>query len=53
MYVRNDTFFSAISIVLREEPDTFFLCPGMDGEAFAEEAVRNLNVGTGYGCFRR
>jgi glycosyltransferase involved in cell wall biosynthesis len=31
-YVRNDTFFTAIPLVLQERPEAFFVCPGMAGE---------------------
>jgi glycosyltransferase involved in cell wall biosynthesis len=35
-YVRNDTFFAAIPLVLQQRPDTRFICPSMAGEAQAE-----------------
>ncbi len=44
-YVRSDTFFSAITLVLRELPTTLFLCPRMQGEPFAEKTVRDLRLG--------
>jgi glycosyltransferase involved in cell wall biosynthesis len=44
MYVRNDTFFQAIPLVLREQPKAFFICPGMLGEPFAEKMVRDLDL---------
>jgi glycosyltransferase involved in cell wall biosynthesis len=44
-YVRNDTFFRSIPLILREHPNAVFLCPGMQGEPFAEKAVHELSVG--------
>ncbi len=38
-YVRNDTFFNAIPLVLKERPDARFACASMAGEG---EAVRRL-----------
>jgi hypothetical protein len=35
-YVRNDTFFKAIPLVLKERPDAKFICPNMAGESQAE-----------------
>jgi glycosyltransferase involved in cell wall biosynthesis len=43
-YVRNDSFFRAIPLVLREEPKALFICPGMQGESYAERMVRNLGI---------
>ncbi len=43
-YMRNDTFFQAIPLVLREEPMTFFICLGMQGEPVAEKLVRELGI---------
>lgn len=31
-YIRNDTFFAAIPIILSKHPKTKFICPGMAGE---------------------
>ncbi len=43
-YMRNDTFFKAIPLVLRKRPEVRFLCPSMEGEAEAEKWVRDLNL---------
>jgi glycosyltransferase involved in cell wall biosynthesis len=42
MYVRNDSFFRAIPIVLRQEPRTFFICPAMQDEPYAQKMIRKL-----------
>lgn len=44
-YVRNDTFFQAIPLVLQRQPGTRFVCPAMAGEALAEQWVEKLGVG--------
>ncbi|MEW5830155.1 MAG: glycosyltransferase family 4 protein [Chloroflexota bacterium] len=36
-YVRNDTFFKAIPLVLERKPEARFACPAMEGEAEAEK----------------
>jgi glycosyltransferase involved in cell wall biosynthesis len=43
-YIRNDTFFKAIPLVLKERPDAKFICPTMKGEAQAEDWVKKLGV---------
>ncbi len=43
-YVRNDTFFQAIPLVLEEVPQAVFICPSMHGEADAEKWVRKLGI---------
>lgn len=43
-YVRNDSFLQAIPLVLREAPETFFICPGMQGDASVEKIVRDLSI---------
>ncbi len=43
-YIRNDTFFKAIPLVLKERPDAQFICPTMKGEAQAEDWVKKLGV---------
>ena len=43
-YIRNDTFFKAIPLVLKERPDTKFICPTMKGEAQAEDWMKKLGV---------
>jgi len=44
-YVRNDTFFKAIPLVLRECPDAHFACVGMAGNRLAEKWVQDLDAG--------
>lgn len=44
LYVRNDSFFRAIPMVLRHQPAAFFLCPGMLGDPYAERVVRELGI---------
>jgi glycosyltransferase involved in cell wall biosynthesis len=43
-YVRNDTFFQAIPLVLRKRPDARFACPAMAGEHQALEWVKKLAI---------
>jgi glycosyltransferase involved in cell wall biosynthesis len=43
-YVRNDTFFNAIPLVLAEKPETRFLCASMAGEPQAEKWIRELGI---------
>lgn len=43
-YVRNDTFFQAIPIVLARRPETRFICPAMKGEPQAEKWVTDLGI---------
>jgi len=43
-YVRNDTFFKAIPLVLAKHPTAKFFCTGMAGEPQAEKWVRELKV---------
>ncbi len=43
-YVRNDTFFKSIPLVLNERPDAKFICPTMAGESQAEAWVRELGI---------
>ena len=43
-YVRNDTFFKAIPLVLAEIPDVKFICPTMAGESQAEEWIQALGI---------
>ena len=43
-YVRNDTFFKSIPLVLKVRPDAKFICPTMAGEAQAEAWVRELGI---------
>lgn len=44
-YVRNDTFFKAIPLVLARQPQAQFLCPAMQGQPEAEEWATRLIVG--------
>lgn len=43
-YVRNDTFFRAIPLVLEKRPETHFACPNMQGEAQAERWVAENGI---------
>jgi len=43
-YVRNDSFFKAIPLVLAKYPNAKFLCTSMAGEAQALEWIRELNT---------
>lgn len=44
-YVRNETFFQAIPLILKDHPDTIFLCPAMKGEPQAAEWVEQMRIG--------
>jgi len=43
-YVRNDTFFKAIPLVLKQRPDVRFICSSMDGDPQAEAWIRKLDI---------
>ncbi len=43
-YVRNDTFFKSIPLVLRDLPAAIFLCVGMRDESEAHAWVRRLQI---------
>jgi hypothetical protein len=43
-YVRNDSFFKAIPLVLAKRPDAKFVCSSMRGEAQAMTWVRELGI---------
>jgi glycosyltransferase involved in cell wall biosynthesis len=43
-YVRNDTFFQAIPLVLRTKPEVRFLCPAMAGESQALRWLADLAI---------
>jgi len=43
-YVRNDSFFKAIPLVLEKRSDAKFLCSSMQGERQAEAWVRELGI---------
>ncbi len=42
--VRNDTFFQAIPLVLKQAPDTLFACPGMQDQKEALDWVEKLGI---------
>jgi len=44
-YVRNDSFFEAIPLVLKDQPAARFLCSSMAGDPKAEAWVRKLDIG--------
>lgn len=44
-YVRNDTFFRSIPLVLERRPNAVFLCAAMAGNATAERWARDLGIG--------
>jgi glycosyltransferase involved in cell wall biosynthesis len=44
-YIRNDTFFKAIPMVLKEKPMTQFYCPVMHGEPSIQNWVKELGIG--------
>jgi hypothetical protein len=44
-YVRNDTFFHAIPLVIDKFPDVHFICPDMSGEAQAEKWIKQHGIG--------
>lgn len=43
-YVRNDTFFQAIPLILKEKPTTRFICPAMQGEPLANQWIHRLGI---------
>ena len=43
-YVRNDTFFQAIPLVLEQYPDVRFLCPTMADEPQAQDWVSEFRI---------
>lgn len=43
-YVRNDTFFRAIPLVLEQKPDVLFVCPTMKDEPMAERWLTDLGI---------
>ncbi len=44
-YVRNDTIFKAMALVLQKRPEIRLLCPGMADETQALKCVRELGIG--------
>lgn len=45
-YVRNDTFFASIPLVLKKFPNAFFIALSMEGKAKAEEWVEKYGIGS-------
>ncbi|MBV6395339.1 MAG: D-inositol-3-phosphate glycosyltransferase [Anaerolineales bacterium] len=45
-YVRNDTFFQSIPLVLKEIPNAKFVCASMDGQPEALNWIRKLGIET-------
>lgn len=43
-YVRNDSFFKAIPLVLAKQPHAKFICALMAGESQAEQWINELNI---------
>lgn len=43
-YVRNDTFFHSLPILLETKPEVNIICPGMKGEAQAEKWMAELGL---------
>lgn len=43
-YIRNDTFFQAIPLVLNRRPGARFVCPNMAGESLAERWISTLKI---------
>jgi glycosyltransferase involved in cell wall biosynthesis len=43
-YVRNDTFFNAIPLVLKRVPEAFFIATGMMGNPVAERWIRSMGI---------
>ena len=44
-YVRNDSFFKALPLVLAKHPNAKFICASMAGEGQAQQWIRELNIG--------
>jgi len=44
-YVRTDTFFEAVPLILQRRPEVVFACASMAGQAEAEDWVGRLGVG--------
>ena len=43
-YVRNDSFFKAIPLVLARQPKAKFICAAMAGESQVQKWIRELNI---------
>lgn len=44
-YVRNDTFFQAVSLIRQQHPQIRLICPGMAGEPSIQHMVNELKIG--------
>jgi glycosyltransferase involved in cell wall biosynthesis len=44
VYIRTDTFFTSLSLVLERCPQARFICPNMSGQREAERWVRSLGI---------
>jgi glycosyltransferase involved in cell wall biosynthesis len=44
-YVRSDTFFRSIPLVLEKHPQARFICPNMKGQPEAEKWITRLGIG--------
>jgi glycosyltransferase involved in cell wall biosynthesis len=43
-YIRNDTFFRAVPLILENHPETVFVCPSMQGASQAQSWIRRLGI---------
>ena len=43
-YVRNDNFFQSIPLILKQHPETIFLCVGMQANPVAEKWINRLSI---------
>lgn len=43
-YIRNDVFFQAIPLVLKQRPEAVFICMGMQGSPVADKWVSGLGI---------
>lgn len=43
-YVRNDTFFRSIPLIIKERTDVRFICPSMEGEIQAMQWISSLDI---------
>lgn len=44
-YVRQDTFFKSIPLILKQDPRVVFLCPAMEGNREARDWMNALEIG--------
>jgi glycosyltransferase involved in cell wall biosynthesis len=49
-YIRTDTFFQAIPLILAERPDVFFLGAMMEGNSVAESWISRLQIEKSIAC---